>query len=372
MHFKSKGAMVARTLSFQGCEFSAVTNVMSKDGEKVYDKSAELWAEMHLALINELGGRRKRSDFEKNLNKVHQNQSILPADMKKLQELYADSDDEGDGEEPSGAEIQTSTYRRKCRNRPAHVLSGVYWGAHQRFFRSLCMASKVDATVKEVKEALKEGHCCIIGLQSTGEARAKDAAKQAGLDQAKDGIIYLEDFISDSKEGMKWILMNLFALQPKPKGVIPPNFLKPQTANESDETKPTNPGRAAAKVAKEAPKEKTTSKKERAADFTKVNWLNSDVGDLLDSDSDSDSDDEIMVWEKDDDTDTAPISWDKIPLHKTSKCPNSIRRWNYHQACERLERWFEAVEGLELPPNPLDRLLNELGGPNDVAGTTID
>ena len=57
---------------------------------------------------------------------------------------------------------------RQCRDRPAHVLNGVYWGANQRFFRSLCIASKVDRCIETVNQSLADGHCCIIGLQSTG------------------------------------------------------------------------------------------------------------------------------------------------------------------------------------------------------------
>ena len=32
-----------------------------------------------------------------------------------------------------------------------------------------------------MKETLADGHYCIIRLQSTGEVRARDAAKQAGF-----------------------------------------------------------------------------------------------------------------------------------------------------------------------------------------------
>ena len=46
-----------------------------------------------------------------------------------------------------------------------------YWGAHQRFFRYLCIASKVNETVRLAKEAVAEGRSVVIGLQSTGEAQ---------------------------------------------------------------------------------------------------------------------------------------------------------------------------------------------------------
>jgi hypothetical protein len=62
-----------------------------------------------------------------------------------------------------------------------------YWGAHQRFFRSLCISCKVPALLEQVEAMLLEGKCCVIGLQSTGEA----AASQALADGEE-----VDDFIS--------------------------------------------------------------------------------------------------------------------------------------------------------------------------------
>lgn len=144
MHLKSKGALVARTLSYQGCEFSAINNVMSAETEKVYDKAADLWGEMHGALINEMAQRKERNEFEKEVTKRHERgDTFLDAEMRRKQELYADSDEED--EEMTEAEKAASDYRKTVRGRKASVLLGVYWGAHQRFHRSLCIASKVSS-----------------------------------------------------------------------------------------------------------------------------------------------------------------------------------------------------------------------------------
>lgn len=72
-------------------------------------------------------------------------------------------------------------------------LQGLFWSAHQRFFRSLCIASKVDKAIDMAKKALDDGHCCVIGLQSTGEARSKGAAKAAGYNE--NGGTF-DDFVS--------------------------------------------------------------------------------------------------------------------------------------------------------------------------------
>ena len=47
-------------------------------------------------------------------------------------------------------------------------VSGQYYSAHLRFFRQLCTAAKVDKVSQLAQQALAEGHCIVIGLQSTG------------------------------------------------------------------------------------------------------------------------------------------------------------------------------------------------------------
>jgi hypothetical protein len=360
---------------------------MSEETEKVYNKSADLWAEMHVALANEMEERKKRTDVSKQIDKNKEKGRLPTAAMRHMQDIYADSDDEE--EELSEAEVEASEYRKRCRKRPGHVLNGVYWGAHQRFFRSLCIASKVDVAIQTAKEALEEGHCCIIGLQSTGEARAKDAAKQAGLNSCEDGTLYLEDYISDSREGMKRILMNLFPLPPKPKRVIPPEFLKPKATgfvefvDDEDEDAP-GPCRSKAETKRKdsfdsddssrnddkkpeiKKKESAKARQGRKEDLSKPSWQNTDIDDLFSSDEEMEDGYDQML----EGSPSKPIPWNEIDLNTRSSSPTMIRRKKYRQACERLQRWFEAVDSLELPANPLDRLFNELGGPDVVAGMT--
>lgn len=65
-----------------------------------------------------------------------------------------------------------------------------FWAAHQRFFKYLCIASKVSHAVKLAKDAVEDGKCAVIGLQSTGEARTLDA-----IERGDD----LEDFVKTAK-----------------------------------------------------------------------------------------------------------------------------------------------------------------------------
>lgn len=66
-----------------------------------------------------------------------------------------------------------------------------FWTAHQRYFKYLCIAAKVSHAVKVAKEAVADGKCAVIGLQSTGEARTLDVLSQ------EDGE--LTDFVSTAK-----------------------------------------------------------------------------------------------------------------------------------------------------------------------------
>ena len=46
----------------------------------------------------------------------------------------------------------------------------LFWATHQRFFKQLCISMKVPKIINETKEALRDGYCVVIGLQTTGES----------------------------------------------------------------------------------------------------------------------------------------------------------------------------------------------------------
>lgn len=63
---------------------------------------------------------------------------------------------------------------------------GQFWAAHQRFFKYMCIASKVSYAVKVAQQAVTNDKCVVIGLQSTGQAQTQEAIKQTDSEQLKD------------------------------------------------------------------------------------------------------------------------------------------------------------------------------------------
>uniref|UniRef100_A0A1I8F4S7 Reverse transcriptase domain-containing protein n=1 Tax=Macrostomum lignano TaxID=282301 RepID=A0A1I8F4S7_9PLAT len=59
------------------------------------------------------------------------------------------------------------------------------------FFKHLCVSAKIDRCVELATEAVEAGHCVVIGLQSTGEARTTEMLEEAQGD--------LSDFVSTAK-----------------------------------------------------------------------------------------------------------------------------------------------------------------------------
>ncbi|KAL7527287.1 hypothetical protein ACHAXR_001879, partial [Thalassiosira sp. AJA248-18] len=240
MHLKSIGAITARTLSYAACEFEMVEGVGDDKVRLVYNNSAELWTDLHSKLADRCAALKEDEKINKRIRALEERgeDTTLSEDLLFHKELHEDSDSEGeDSDEEDEAIEEQKRLRRKFRNRKPKTLKGLFWSSHQRFFRSLCIASKVDKAIEIASKAVNEdGHCCVIGLQSTGEARSKGAAKSSGINADKGGVF--DEFVSAPNEDLKRIIMQMFPLPPKPKGVIAPEFLnvlKTEELNDTDD-----------------------------------------------------------------------------------------------------------------------------------------
>ena len=147
-------------------------------------------------------------------------------------------------------------------------------------------------------------------------------------------------------------------LQPKPKGVLPPDFLKPKRADDESDNRLKTHGKVLSNRTNTPAKKSTMRSTPSTAKGSKVKTSASKLSwDLLSS-SDEESDDDMLTQisrKESNPKPPGPIFWDQIPLSGGAKDAKSERRRRYREACERLKLWFEAVESLDLPPNPLDR-----------------
>merc|ERR1719193_187260 len=135
MDMKLRGMYIARQLSFQGVTFRIDEVELSVKMKNIYNESVKLWVEL--------------------LHKFEEAAELISAEKKMRKTMW-----------------------------------GQYWSSHQRFFKYLCIASKVHHVVKTASEVIKMGKCVVIGLQSTGEARTMEAIEREEE---------LTDFVSTAK-----------------------------------------------------------------------------------------------------------------------------------------------------------------------------
>lgn len=123
MDMKRRGVYVARQLSFEKATFSTKHVSMTDDHIVVYDQAVELW--------------------------------------KYAKECFTIIDDT--------LTPRVSRAKLSKKTGPLARMWSMFWAAHQRFFKYLTIDAKVSECVSIVEGAIKDGMCCVIGLQSTGK-----------------------------------------------------------------------------------------------------------------------------------------------------------------------------------------------------------
>lgn len=123
LHLKSKGSMLARTLSYSNCEFSLVDDVMNNEMIKMYDAAANLWHDLFVKLSEQTQQREDERAMAVAIERA--GDGALTNDQARFRDVNADSDDEG--EEMTKAEETAAKYRRKCRNRKPSMVRSLYW-----------------------------------------------------------------------------------------------------------------------------------------------------------------------------------------------------------------------------------------------------
>uniref|UniRef100_A0A8C3VUF2 Protein strawberry notch homolog 2 n=1 Tax=Catagonus wagneri TaxID=51154 RepID=A0A8C3VUF2_9CETA len=219
-------------------------------------------------------------------------------------------------------------------------LWGQFWSAHQRFFKYLCVAAKVHRLVELAREELARDKCVVIGLQSTGEARTREVLGE------KEG--HLDGFVS-AAEGVFLSLIQKHFPSTKRK--------RERGAGSKRKRRPRGRGAKAPRLTCEV------------AGVIRISDDSSTESDGLDSDFHSSPeslmDDDVVI------VDAIGLPADDrgplCPLQRDLHGPGILER------VERLKQDLLAkvrALGRELPVNTLDELIDQLGGPEQVAEMT--
>lgn len=324
MDMKARGMYVCRTLSYKGAEFEVVEAPLEAEMMEMYKKAAEFWAELRVELLSA---------------------SAILSNEKPNSQLWR-----------------------------------LYWASHQRFFRHMCMSAKVPATVRLAKQALIEDKCVVIGLQSTGEARTEEAVTKYGLE--------LDDFISGPRELLLKFVEENYPLPEKPESLPGEESVKELQRKRHSATPGVSIKGRVRKVAKWKPASDGESDEESETDSGHES---------------TESDDEFQICEicnlEEDRKTLLQCSCCSQLFHPTCLVPPVMEivtgDWSCHSCKEKTEEYLQArhayitellkrfeaamerkskileiIRSLGLPNNPLDDIIDQLGGPDKVAEIT--
>ncbi|KAL0035121.1 hypothetical protein WJX79_001613 [Trebouxia sp. C0005] len=353
MDMKARGMYVCRTLSFAGAEFEVVEAGLEGEMAQQYAAAASMWNQL-------------RREF-----------------------LYA-------AEQAGVAERDAGLPKKR-----GSLLWRSFWASHQRFFRHMCMAAKIPCLVRMSKAALQEGKCVVIGLQSTGEARTADVVAERGE--------LLDDYVSGPRELLLRLVEDYYPLPSNPSQEPPtaplttPSHLRTPASKRNglaalpncklgSSPEQANKKRKRGKAVKEAgPKSRRTKKSVKASKGVQQGVVKAEVkAETFDEagreslhSPEFEAEDGTAVhhmlphYFNEHPSDEEVESAGERERQRAARAEQELGRLQkeqlqakFDQAVHRKDQVRKAIAVLGLPANPLDSLIDLLGGPDQVAEMT--
>nr|XP_053635221.1 LOW QUALITY PROTEIN: protein strawberry notch homolog 1-like [Cherax quadricarinatus] len=324
MDLKLRGMYIARQLSFHGVTFRIDEVPLDEDFKQMYDDSVKLWVDAR--------------------QKFQEASELINAEKGMKKSMW-----------------------------------GQFWSSHQRFFKYLCIASKVDHAVRLAREAVKTNRCVVIGLQSTGEART--------LEQLERDDGELSDFVSTAKGVMETLVEKHFPAPDRNRinkilGISETSKEFKDIIDEvTGKTSKRKPVRQAAQRAAKRRFREAHSDNDEDSDFEMSGDSNGEEEDEDIYSSEASSDYSGISDFDDEDNWGRPKKRGKAKNHKQKngkgRAENGDRpppppKDHVEKANKLKSELLRGIENLgrKLPPNTLDQLIDELGGPENVAEMT--
>eukprot|EP00752_Nemacystus_decipiens_P001612 g1572.t1 len=207
MQLKAEGFLLSRSLSFEGCTFNLVPLVNSKFQIDCYNEAVRAWQLLWDVLLNAVV-EEELYTLKHTKKRKGEDEELCPRLLQRVVEdengelVFEDYDPQDEVHDPD--EILDNVGGILIKRMTYGMMKSMYWAAHQRFFRAMCIAFKVDKAVDITNKALADDKCVVIGLQSTGESNTKDAVKRG------DPKVEEHEFLSNPAEIMKRLIIKFF------------------------------------------------------------------------------------------------------------------------------------------------------------------